>query len=93
MPELEALAPELQQRGVGVLALSVAPEEAPVRAEAAKLSLKLPVARTEQEMLAPNALKGVPSMLFVDAQGNVVDARNGGQSAARVRDRALRLVR
>lgn len=87
------MAPELQRHGVGMLALSVTPEPQAVRSAAARLGLHLPVAYTAAETLGPNGLRGVPSMLFVDAQGTVVDGRNGRQSASSVYQRALELAR
>lgn len=93
MPELDALRAELAQHGVGIVALSVAPESDAVAAAAKHLGLTMPVAWTEQEMLGPNDLRGVPSVLYVDASGRVIGAESGAQSAKKVRARALELVR
>ncbi len=68
---------EYEPKGVGFLAVSIEPDEALVRAAAAKLGIQLTVAISESETLGPLAVNQVPSTVFVNEEGVIVAAASG----------------
>ncbi|MGA9520553.1 MAG: TlpA disulfide reductase family protein [Myxococcaceae bacterium] len=76
-PGLEAVRREYEPKGVGFLAVSIEPDEALVRAAAAKIGLGQTVAISENETLGPLSVNQVPSTVFVNAEGVIVAAASG----------------
>ncbi|HZH02918.1 MAG TPA: TlpA disulfide reductase family protein [Myxococcaceae bacterium] len=92
LPELEAVRHVLEGRGVGFLALSLEPDAELVRRGAEALGLKMTVATTEGEVLAPLFVNQVPSTVFLDAFGRVVAAASGARGRAFLERRTRALL-
>ena len=86
------MAGELGPKGIGFLALSINPAVANVQSAVQRMGIHLPVAVAETEMLGPYGLKVVPSTLFVDAQGRVVEAAEGSHGRAFFAEHAQALL-
>lgn len=77
---------------MGFLALSIEPDLDEVRAARDRLGLGVQVAVTRDEVLAPFGVSGVPSTIFVNAEGRIVGAATGERSAEFFRKHARALA-
>jgi hypothetical protein len=91
LPEIEKVRKEYEPKGVGFLALALDRDNVRVKARAAELGLGMKVAVAE--WIAPNDFKVVPSTLFVDAKGNVVDMAEGPRDLAYFQGKAAELLK
>ena len=91
MPEIEKVRAEYEPKGVGFLALAFDSNQARVKDRAAELGLHMQVATVE--WVQPNDFKVVPSTLFVDAQGMVVDMAEGPRDRAYFEKKAAALLK
>jgi hypothetical protein len=92
LPELERLRQEFEPKGVGFLALSLDEDEDAVRRAAKRLGIQMPVATSQDELLGPLSVKGVPATVFVDREGIIVAAATGEKSLRSLRERARDLL-
>ncbi len=81
-----------EPEGVGFLALSLEPDEALVRAAAAKYGLGMDVAIARGEVLAPLGVRAVPSTVFVSKDGVIVAAASGARDEAYFEERVRELL-
>ena len=82
MPGFQAAADAWGDKGVGFLALSLEPDVDQVRSTAERLGLRVTVATTRDEVLAPLGARGVPATILVDSNGRVVGAATGARDQA-----------
>ncbi len=93
MPELEALHGRFRSEGVSFLALSLEPDEQRVLEAAQRLSIEMPVAVAEGEVLGPLGVNQVPSTVFIDREGTIVAAASGERKRAFLEKRVRELIR
>ncbi len=91
MPEIEKVRAEYEPKGLGFLALSLDSNSARVKDRAVELGLNMKVATVE--WVQPNDFHVVPSTLFVDAAGNVVDTAEGPRDRAYFEAKAKELLK
>lgn len=82
----------LEPEGVGFLAVSIEPRKKLVQRGVAEIGIRMRVAISEDELLAPLGVKRVPSTVFVNAEGVVVAAASGERSRAFFEKRARALL-
>lgn len=93
MPEIEQVRTQYEHRGIGFLAVSLEPNQARVRTAVQQLGIKMMVATTEDEILAPLAVNQVPSTVFIDKDGVIVIAVSGERSKGFFEKRLKALLR
>ena len=77
---------------MGFLAVALWDDLPVVRAAATRMGIAMPVAEADGEALGPNDVRGVPSVLFVDERGMVVDRSSGAQPVEELRAMGRRLL-
>ncbi len=93
LPELELVRSEFEPRGVQFVALSLERDPDLVRDAANKLGIRMRVAFAKSEVLAPLGVNGVPSTVFVSADGTIVAAASGERTAKFLKERTRELLR
>ncbi|HKD40319.1 MAG TPA: TlpA disulfide reductase family protein [Myxococcaceae bacterium] len=93
LPELELIRAEFEPRGVQFVALSLERDADLVREAAKTLGIRMRVAFTKSEVLAPLGVNGVPSTVFVRADGTIVAAASGERTGKFLRERTRELLR
>jgi hypothetical protein len=92
LPELDAVRGKYQEQGVSFLALSLEPDEQVVLDAARKLSIEMPVAIAQGEVLGPLGVNQVPSTVFIDRDGTIVAAANGERKRSFLEARVKELL-
>ncbi len=77
---------------MGFLAVALWDDPTIVRTAASRMGITMPVAQADGEVLGPNDVRGVPSVLFVDERGVVVDRSSGTKPVEELRRRTRGLL-
>jgi hypothetical protein len=93
LPELEAIRAEFEPQGIRFIAVSLDSNADLVRRTAEKLGIHLALAVPQSEVLGPLGVKGIPSTLFIRADGTIVAAAMGERSRKFLADRTRELLR
>jgi len=93
LPELELVRREFEPQGIRFIALSLERDPDVVREAADKLGIRMQVASARSEILAPLAVKEIPSTVFVRGDGTIVAAASGARTRSFLRERTGELLR
>ncbi len=78
---------------MGFLAVALSDDATTVRTAAQRMGISMPIVQADGEILGPNGVRGVPSVLFVDGLGMGVDRTTGAKSIDELRRMARSLLR
>lgn len=92
VPELVAARHQFEPKGVGFLAVSVAPQVERIRAAMETLHFDWPAAATSGDLLRVVDLVGVPATLFVSADGRLVGVADGAIAEETLHEEIGRLI-
>lgn len=91
-PDLEKVRSELEAKGVSFLALSIDQDVERVEEFVKRYRISMPVATTDDSVLGPLGLRTVPSTVFLDRNGVIIEVATGPHSESYFRERVESLL-